>query len=76
MSYSKIIQLFHLVNHRVQCKKYIFIFISILLTLDLFLFLFLEIIYILFTSPHTSFEESIFVPIVVYVLISSLYQEI
>ncbi|PKY54926.1 hypothetical protein RhiirA4_67400 [Rhizophagus irregularis] len=73
MSYSKIIQLFHLVNHRVQCKKFIFIFIfiSILLTLHLFFYFYFSKSYINSSHlPRTSFEESIFVPIVVYVLIS------
>ena len=73
MSSSRIIQLFNFVNHRVQCKKcvLIFTFLFIFLTLHLFYYFYFSTNS---SSPlsHTSAEESIFVSVVVYILISIL----
>ena len=69
MSLSKII---YFVNHRVQCKKYIFafIFIVIFLTLHLFFYFDLSQSFTSSSSPHISSEEPIFAPIMVGLSIS------
>ena len=68
MSFSKIIQLFHFVNHRIQCKKYIFISIF-LLTLHLFYYFYLSKSLTSSLSLHVSSEESIFMSIFVSIIV-------